>query len=134
MKKLFTGIVCAILLGLAGCKVSLPPIESGFYGDGWITQDSSNKTVLTPLQITALSEWFKPLQTGWAYKVTDNPAGKIICVNHRNGDVTWVNLLGHELWMKNHVKTLTSRERDSLLEILRLGFSPPRQPADAIPR
>jgi hypothetical protein len=107
------------VVGLTGCRVELPPVESAFVAKTWIKADSSNKTELSPAQIDALKTWFDARQDGWKYQVADINPDTFLLFRPKRGREAWVYLNGNQLWVRNYVRSLSTEERAALDSILK---------------
>lgn len=115
MKKL---VVLSALALFSACNVEVPPIESGFTADTWVTESGPFKAELSPDQLRAMAAWFAAHRTGWEHRVTDTPPGPMILLKHAGGRTTRVQFNRGEIWIGNRVKRLTAEEEAEIRTIL----------------
>ena len=94
-------IVSSILLLLAACNFSLPPVSSAV-----VEQSSSGKQIpkveLTQSQINAFSGWFAQHSSGWSSSVVSYVPTLVVRAKHSNGEASVVNVLGNSVVVYNN--------------------------------
>lgn len=118
MKIFFPLAIC--ILFLAACKVEVPPIQWGFVtkSTGAASDPNSPKTTLTSIQLKQLEAWLAAHQDGWKFEPSDVFSFTVLTLAHRDGKRTVVYLAGEKIWIKNHGRTLTAKERTEIQGIL----------------